>query len=111
MVKATVLLALGGLVLHPASANLLGGLLGGAIDWTHQQPYSAPGYGESQCNSQQSSGWNWGDLGIGSVSSYAGFNFGGGWTCQSSFNVGISLRKRGLLDGIFGVSKHVEPLG
>lgn len=107
MRSSIVIMAVAGMAVQPAVAT---------FDWLHQQPYKAVGYGTSQCNNQQSSGWNWGDLNVGSVSSYGGFNFKG-WNCQSKFGVlkRDEEKKRGFLDGllssggdtssVFGVSK------
>lgn len=59
-------------------------------------PFSCPANTNNECNSQQSSGWDWSTLNTGSsFSSYGGFAFSG-FSCESSFGGGF---KRDALTG------------
>lgn len=58
--------------------------------WSDAAPFTCPSNTDNHCNTQQSSGWDWGSLGVGSFSSYGGFDFSG-FSCASSFG-GLSKR-------------------
>lgn len=65
-----------------------------AWSWTDAPSYSCPSSSSNQCNSQQSSGFDWESLGTGGFSSYGNFGFSG-WSCSNSFS------KRGLQERDF----------
>lgn len=49
--------------------------------WTDAGSFNCPANTNNNCNSQQKSGWDFGDLSVGaSVSQYSGFNLDG-WAC------------------------------
>lgn len=77
----------------PTIVALAAGVQLASADWTGASPFSCPANTNNYCNSQQSSGWDWSTLGLGSFSSYSDFNFEG-WSCDSSFSGGL---KRDLL--------------
>ncbi|KAH8793692.1 adhesin protein Mad1 [Hyaloscypha sp. PMI_1271] len=64
--------------------------------WTNAPSFSCPANTNNQCNTQQSSGFDWSGLNFGSFSKYGGLNFGG-FSCASAFGGGSkrdSLSKR-----------------
>jgi hypothetical protein len=63
--------------------------------WNDAPAFSCPSNTNNQCNSQQSSGFDWSSLSLGSFSTYGDFEFDG-FTCASSFSVGM---KRDVLTG------------
>lgn len=56
----------------------------GQWNWNDAGGYNCPGNTNNQCNSQQSSGFTWGDLDSGSFSSYGGFDWSG-FTCGEGY--------------------------
>ncbi|KAG8415378.1 hypothetical protein J3458_009229 [Metarhizium acridum] len=98
--KSALSVAVAAAGVQQASATLGLGLgLGGGISfdfgkvWSDALPFSCPGNIINKCTPEQENGWDWSDVAIGSLTSYAGFNFGGGWTCESNFG------KRGDIQG------------
>ncbi|KAE9365225.1 hypothetical protein N431DRAFT_473299 [Stipitochalara longipes BDJ] len=63
--------------------------------WTNAPPFSCPANTNNQCNSQQTSGFDWSGLNFGSFSTYGSFDFNG-FSCASSFGSGS---KRDVLSG------------
>ncbi|CZS91471.1 uncharacterized protein RCO7_07074 [Rhynchosporium graminicola] len=57
--------------------------------------FNCPANTDNKCNPQQSSGFDWTDLELGSFESYGQFSFSG-WECAGSFG---SERKRDLISG------------
>ncbi|POS71709.1 adhesin protein Mad1 [Diaporthe helianthi] len=55
-----------------------------ATGWNDFGGFKNPKNTDNKCNTQQQSGWDWGDLQLGSVSSYGGFNFGG-FSCEEGY--------------------------
>ncbi|KAG0650300.1 hypothetical protein D0Z07_2959 [Hyphodiscus hymeniophilus] len=55
-----------------------------ATGWTDASAFSCPSNTDNHCSSQQSSGFDWSSLNLGSFSSYGGFSFEG-FSCSSSF--------------------------
>ena len=52
--------------------------------WTDASAFSCPSNTNNHCSSQQSGGFDWGSLNLGSFSEYGGFSFEG-FSCASSF--------------------------
>src|SRR5215469_3458621 len=65
-----------------------------ASGWTDAPSFSCPSKSDNQCNTKQQSGWDWGDLDVGSFDSYSDFSFNG-WSCDDKFS------KRNLIERWF----------
>ncbi|OBT49872.1 hypothetical protein VE04_09499 [Pseudogymnoascus sp. 24MN13] len=71
-----------------------------ATGWNNAPIFSCPGKTPiDKCEPHQWSGFTWGDLNLGSFDHYGGFDFSGGWNCQSSFG---GRKRDALLPRTFG---------
>ncbi|OBT92975.1 hypothetical protein VE01_08580 [Pseudogymnoascus verrucosus] len=71
-----------------------------ATGWNNAPIFSCPGKTPiDKCEPHQWSGFTWGDLNLGSFDHYGGFDFSGGWSCQSSFG---GRKRDALLPRTFG---------
>lgn len=102
----SVVVAAAGVQQASATFGLLGG--GGisfnfGLDWSGAKTFPCPGNVVNKCTPEQENGWDWSDVATGSLNTYAGFNFGGGWSCESNFG------KRGDIQGrTFGLGKVIS---
>lgn len=62
--------------------------------WNDAQSFSSPQNCNNTCSSDQSGGYNWGDVPTGPINNFDGFDFSG-FNCENSFNV--RMGKRGLV--------------
>lgn len=53
------------------------------VGFSAAEPFSCPGTIVNTCTEKQRTDWEWTDVAVGSISTYAGFNFGG-WTCEDN---------------------------
>ncbi|KAK9442967.1 adhesin protein Mad1 [Metarhizium brunneum] len=102
----SVVVAAAGVQQASATFGLLGG--GGisfnfGLDWSGAKTFPCPGNVVNKCTPEQENDWDWSDVATGSLNTYAGFNFGGGWSCESNFG------KRGDIQGrTFGLGKVIS---
>ncbi|KID72452.1 uncharacterized protein G6M90_00g089990 [Metarhizium brunneum] len=102
----SVVVAAAGVQQAAATFGLLGG--GGisfnfGLDWSGAKTFPCPGNVVNKCTPEQENDWDWSDVATGSLNTYAGFNFGGGWSCESNFG------KRGDIQGrTFGLGKVIS---
>jgi hypothetical protein len=72
-------------------------------NWVSASPFNCPANTDNNCTPKQETDWDFSDVDIGSFTSYFGFDFGGGWSCEDSFS------KRGSLQGrTFGAGKVIS---
>lgn len=107
--KSTLSLAVAAVGVQQAAATFGNIGLGGSLSVDLEAAFSAatsfscPLNIVNKCTPDQEKGWDFSDLAVGSFDAYAGFKFGGGWSCEDN------SRKRGDIQGrTFGRGKVIS---
>ncbi|KHN98706.1 adhesin protein Mad1 [Metarhizium album ARSEF 1941] len=82
-----------------------GGVSFNFLDWGRATPFPCPSTIINKCTPEQEKPWDWSDVPLGSLTAHAGFDFGGGWKCETNKKNG----KRGDIQGrTFGLGKFIS---
>lgn len=81
-------------------------------EYLNAEVFSCPANAINKCTEKQKTTWDWSDLAVGSISTYAGFEFKG-WTCESYNGKLDNLQGRALGTGkaISGVCSQGDHAG
>jgi hypothetical protein len=63
------------------------------VGFSAAEPFACPGNTVNTCTENQKTDWDWSDVAVGPISTYAGFNLGG-WTCEENSGKRSELQGR-----------------